>query len=168
MLRETQISTPPIDKTAFKVAHITPDKWLPPHRIGGSAAHEYSLMINNCLRDKKLPVYGDGLQIRDWLYVGDHCAAIDAVIRDGAPGEVYNIGGNNEKANIEIVRLILSALGKSDDLIQYVQDRPGHDRRYAIDNTKISTKLGWQPSYTFEDGMRKTIGWYLDNKYWVG
>ena len=125
------------------------------------------LMINNCQNDKKLPVYGDGLQIRDWLHVEDHCAAIDTVITKGVSGEVYNIGGNNEKANIEIVKLLISALHKDESLIQYVQDRPGHDRRYAIDNTKITTQLGWSPAHTFESGMSATIKWYLDNQGWI-
>ncbi len=125
------------------------------------------LMIHNAEQDKPLPVYGDGLQIRDWLHVSDHCAAIAAVLRRGEVGQVYNIGGNNEKANIEIVRMILKALGKSEDLITYVKDRPGHDRRYAIDNTKITTQLGWSPAYTFEQGIRETIQWYLDNREWV-
>lgn len=125
------------------------------------------LMINNCLNDKDLPVYGDGMQVRDWLHVSDHCAAIDTVLHKGVVGEVYNIGGNNEKANIEIVRLIIGTLGKSEALIKYVKDRPGHDRRYAIDNTKITTQLGWQPAYTFEQGMRETIQWYLDNGEWI-
>ena len=125
------------------------------------------LMIHNILNDKKLPVYGDGLQIRDWLHVADHCAAITTVLEKGVIGEVYNIGGNNEKANIEIVKLLLSELGKGEELITYVQDRPGHDRRYAIDNTKITTQLGWKPSYTFEQGIRETIKWYLDNQCWV-
>ncbi|MDO4567599.1 MAG: dTDP-glucose 4,6-dehydratase [Clostridia bacterium] len=125
------------------------------------------LMINNCLNDKPLPVYGDGMQIRDWLHVADHCAAIDAVLTRGEAGEVYNIGGNNEMANIDIVKLILRALGKSEDLIVYVQDRPGHDRRYAIDNTKITSLLGWSPAYTFEGGMKETIAWYLDNRAWM-
>lgn len=125
------------------------------------------LMINNCLNGKKLPVYGDGLQIRDWLYVEDHCSAIDTVLRKGIDGEVYNIGGNNEKANIEIVRLLLEALGKDNSMIEYVQDRPGHDRRYAIDNTKITTQLGWAPAYTFEMGIPQTIQWYLDNHEWM-
>lgn len=125
------------------------------------------LMIHNALHDKPLPVYGDGMQIRDWLHVKDHCAAIHTVLKEGVLGQVYNIGGNNEKANLEIVRLILRELGKPESLITYVQDRPGHDRRYAIDNTKISTELGWKPSYTFEDGIRETIQWYLSNQDWV-
>lgn len=125
------------------------------------------LMINNCLNDKHLPVYGDGMQIRDWLHVDDHCTAIDTVLHKGRDGEVYNIGGNNEKANIEIVRLIIETLEKTESLIKYVKDRPGHDRRYAIDNTKISTHLDWEPAYTFENGMRETIEWYLDNTSWI-
>ena len=124
-------------------------------------------MINNCLNDKHLPVYGDGMQIRDWLHVDDHCSAIDAVLHRGGNGEIYNIGGNNEKANIEIVKLIIETLDKTESLIKYVQDRPGHDRRYAIDNTKITTHLGWEPAYTFEQGMRETIEWYLDNMNWI-
>ena len=125
------------------------------------------LMINNCLKEKDLPVYGDGMQVRDWLHVSDHCSAIDTVLHKGRDGEVYNIGGNNEKANISIVKLIISTLGKSDDLIKYVKDRPGHDRRYAIDNTKITTELGWEPTYTFEQGMKETIQWYLENTEWI-
>lgn len=125
------------------------------------------LMINNCLKEKELPVYGDGMQVRDWLHVSDHCSAIDTVLHKGEDGEVYNIGGNNEKANIEIVKLIIETLGKSDNLIKYVKDRPGHDRRYAIDNTKITTELGWKPVYTFEQGMKETIQWYLDNTDWI-
>ena len=124
-------------------------------------------MINNCENNKKLPVYGDGMQVRDWLHVKDHCIAIDTVLHKGDIGEVYNIGGNNEKANIEIVKLIIKTLGKSEDLIEYVQDRPGHDRRYAIDNTKITSKLGWSPSYTFEQGIDETIQWYMNNKQWM-
>ncbi len=125
------------------------------------------LMINNCLNDKDLPVYGDGMQVRDWLHVSDHCSAIDMVLQKGLDGEVYNIGGNNEKANIEIVKLIIRALDKSEGLIKYVKDRPGHDRRYAIDNTKITTQLGWEPFYTFEGGMEETIKWYLANRDWM-
>lgn len=124
-------------------------------------------MIHSARNDKPLPVYGDGMQIRDWLYVRDHCAAIAAVLEKGRAGEIYNVGGNNEKANIEIVRLILKELGKSEELITYVQDRPGHDRRYAIDNTKITTELGWKPSYTFEEGIQDTIQWYLRNSDWM-
>ena len=124
-------------------------------------------MIHNIQQDKPLPVYGDGMQIRDWLHVKDHCSAIATVLEKGQIGEVYNIGGNNEKANIEIVRLILKTLGKPENLITYVQDRPGHDRRYAIDNTKITTQLGWTPAYTFEEGIRETIQWYLEHSDWV-
>jgi dTDP-glucose 4,6-dehydratase len=125
------------------------------------------LMINNCLNNKQLPVYGDGMQIRDWLHVKDHCSAIDTVLHKGLDGEIYNIGGNNEKANIEIVKIILKTLNKSEELIRYVKDRPGHDRRYAVDNTKITTQLGWKPSYTFEEGIKETINWYLSNQKWI-
>jgi dTDP-glucose 4,6-dehydratase len=125
------------------------------------------LMIGNTCDGKPLPVYGDGMQVRDWLHVADHCSAIDTVLKKGRLGEVYNIGGNNEKANIEIVHLILKKLGKSEDLIRYVEDRLGHDRRYAIDNTKITTELGWSPSYTFEQGIAETIEWYLANQKWM-
>ncbi len=125
------------------------------------------LMIHNAQQDKPLPVYGDGMQIRDWLHVRDHCAAICTVLEKGHAGEIYNIGGNNEKANLEIIRLILSELGKPESLIQYVQDRPGHDRRYAIDNAKIVAELGWTPVYTFEQGIRETIRWYLQHSDWV-
>ena len=125
------------------------------------------LMLHNARGNKALPVYGDGMQIRDWLHVSDHCSAIETVLEKGVRGEVYNIGGNNERANIEIVRLILDELNKPESLITYVQDRPGHDRRYAIDNTKITTQLGWEPKYTFRDGMHETIEWYLRNSAWV-
>ncbi len=125
------------------------------------------LMINNALNDKKLPVYGDGKNIRDWLHVHDHCTAIDLVLHKGKLGEVYNIGGNNEKENIEIVKLILKYLNKPEDLIEYVEDRLGHDRRYAIDSTKIQKDLGWKPKYTFEIGIKETIEWYLANKEWL-
>lgn len=125
------------------------------------------LMIHNAQNDKALPVYGDGMQVRDWLHVKDHCAAIWTVLQKGRVGEVYNVGGNNEKANIEIVKLILRKLGKPESLIEYVQDRPGHDRRYAIDNTKITTELGWQPEYMFEQGIAETIEWYLENLKWA-
>ena len=125
------------------------------------------LMIHNALADQPLPVYGDGMQIRDWLHVRDHCAAIHTVLEKGKIGEVYNIGGNNERTNLEIVRVILRILDKPEDLIAYVQDRPGHDRRYAIDNTKIVTQLGWSPAYNFECGIYETVQWYLDNQPWV-
>lgn len=125
------------------------------------------LMIHHAMHDLRLPVYGDGMQIRDWLHVSDHCAAIATVLDKGRVGEVYNIGGNNEKANIEIVRLILQRLGKPESLITYVQDRPGHDRRYAIDSTKIATELGWTPKYSFEQGIQETISWYVANSEWV-
>lgn len=125
------------------------------------------LMINNVIGDRSLPVYGDGKQVRDWLHVYDHCIAIDMVLHSGRTGEVYNIGGNNEKENIQIVKLILTSLGKGENLITYVKDRLGHDRRYAIDSSKIKKELGWKPAYTFEDGMKETIEWYLGNIAWM-
>ncbi len=125
------------------------------------------LMISNALEDKPLPVYGDGLNIRDWLHVYDHCTAIDLVLHKGKTGEVYNIGGNNEKTNIDIVKLILKELDKSESLIKFVKDRLGHDRRYAIDSAKIQTELNWKPKYTFENGIIETINWYLDNQKWI-
>ena len=125
------------------------------------------LMIHNCMQRKPLPVYGDGMQIRDWLHVSDHCSAIYTVLTQGVPGEVYNIGGNNERANVEIVHKILDAFGLDDSLIQHVKDRPGHDRRYAIDNTKITTTLGWSPAYTFDRGMDETIAWYREHTDWM-
>lgn len=125
------------------------------------------LMITNCLKGKELPVYGDGRQVRDWLHVYDHCAALDTVLHKGIDGEVYNVGGNNERTNIEIVKLIIKTLGKSESLIKYIKDRPGHDRRYAIDNTKITKELGWKPVYTFERGIQETINWYLNNTKWI-
>lgn len=124
------------------------------------------LMIINALHDKKLPVYGTGENVRDWLYVEDHCSAIDLIIRQGRVGEVYNIGGHNEKTNLEVVKTILKELGKGEDLITFVKDRPGHDRRYAIDPAKIHNELGWLPETKFVDGIKKTIKWYLDNKEW--
>ena len=123
--------------------------------------------ISLLLRGEKVPVYGDGQNVRDWLYVYDHCSAIDAVLHNGRVGEVYNIGGNNEKSNLEITRLILKALDKGEDLIRFVDDRPGHDRRYAIDNHKIQSQLGWKPSLTFEEGIKITIDWYLKNQNWI-
>jgi dTDP-glucose 4,6-dehydratase len=126
------------------------------------------LMINNALNDKELPVYGDGLYVRDWLYVYDHCTAIWKVLTEAPPGEIYNIGGCNEKANLEVVNLILERLGKPKSLIKHVTDRPGHDRRYAIDASKIMTELNWRPSVSFEEGINKTIDWYLQNQDWLG
>lgn len=124
------------------------------------------LMISNALEGKELPVYGDGLNVRDWLHVLDHCRGIDAVFHHGKPGEVYNIGGHNELSNINIVKLILKELGKPESLIKYVTDRPGHDRRYAIDAAKIHRELGWEPSIRFEDGIKTTIQWYLKHRNW--
>lgn len=124
------------------------------------------LMIANALADKPLPVYGDGLNVRDWLYVTDHCKAIDLIIRRGRVGEVYNVGGHNEKHNIEIVKMICRKLGKPESLITHVGDRKGHDMRYAIDPTKIHDELGWLPETRFEDGIQKTIQWYLKNRSW--
>ncbi len=124
------------------------------------------LMIAKALDGAKLPVYGDGKNVRDWLFVEDHCSAICEVLHYGVTGEVYNIGGNNEWYNIDIVKLILKLLGKGEDHITYVKDRPGHDRRYAIDSTKIMTQLGWKPKYKFDEGIEKTIKWYVDNESW--
>lgn len=124
------------------------------------------LMISNALENKALPVYGDGLNVRDWLHVKDHCRAIDIVLRHAQPREIYNIGGNNERTNIEIVKTILKVLGKPETLISYVKDRPGHDRRYAIDASKIKKDLGWEPEYTFERGISETIEWYCNNQKW--
>lgn len=125
------------------------------------------LMIANAQADKALPVYGEGLNVRDWLYVEDHCKAIDLIIRNGRVGEVYNIGGHNEKANIEVVKIILEKLDKPESLITYVTDRKGHDQRYAIDPTKIHNELGWLPDTCFDEGIAKTIQWYLDNDAWL-
>lgn len=124
------------------------------------------LMINNALENKKLPVYGDGMNVRDWIHVSDHCNAIFEVYNSGRFGEVYNIGADSEKPNINIIRFILNTLGKSEDLIEFVKDRAGHDRRYAIDSSKITKELNWQPKVSFEDGLRDTINWYLENKDW--
>lgn len=125
------------------------------------------LIISQALKDQPFPVYGDGKQVRDWLHVDDHCTAIDVVFHHGRLGEVYNIGGNNEKENIETIKFILNYLNKSENLIQFVFDRLGHDRRYAIDNSKISRELGWSPSYSFNEGLAKTIQWYIENNAWM-
>ena len=124
------------------------------------------LMIINALSDKPLPVYGKGINVRDWLYVEDHCRAIDLIVREGVPGEVYNIGGHNEMRNIDIVRMICREVGKPESLITFVTDRKGHDMRYAIDPGKIHASLGWLPETKFEDGLKKTVRWYLDNRSW--
>lgn len=124
------------------------------------------LMIANALEDKPLPVYGDGRNVRDWLYVEDHCAAVDVVLRRGEPGEVYNVGGNNEMENIAIIKTLLGLLDKPESLITYVTDRPGHDRRYAIDAAKLERELDWTPSHRFEDGIAATVAWYLDRRDW--
>lgn len=124
------------------------------------------LIISRALDDETIPVYGTGENVRDWLHVYDHCVAIDLIIRNGKDGEVYNVGGHNERSNIQIVKTVLKELGKSEDLITYVEDRKGHDLRYAIDPTKMETELGWKPKYTFDTGIKQTIKWYLDNKEW--
>lgn len=123
------------------------------------------LTITRILNDQKIPVYGDGKNIRDWLHVLDHCIAIDLVMHEGVIGEVYNIGGYNERTNLEVVKTIINTLGKSEDLVEFVQDRLGHDKRYAIDSSKLQ-KLGWRPQFTFETGIAKTIQWYIDNREW--
>jgi len=124
------------------------------------------LMIANALEDKPLPVYGDGLQVRDWLHVEDHCDAIWAVFERARPGAVYNIGGNSERTNLEVVRRLLAGLGKGEELIRFVADRPGHDRRYAMDASRLRTELGWSPSWRFEEGLQATIAWYLEHRSW--
>ena len=124
------------------------------------------LMITRALNDQSLPVYGKGENVRDWLYVEDHCAAIDLVMRKGREGEVYNVGGHNERTNLDVVKTVLRELGKPESLITFVTDRPGHDRRYAIDPSKIHTELGWLPRTKFDDGIHQTVQWYLDNRQW--
>ncbi len=126
------------------------------------------LMIQKALRNEPLPVYGNGSNVRDWLYVGDHCNAIDLIVRKGRDGEVYNIGGHNERTNLEVVKTILKALDKPESLISYVKDRPGHDLRYAMDPTKIENELGWKPEYNFDTGIVATIKWNLENQGWLG
>ena len=123
-------------------------------------------MISRALAKEPLPVYGKGNNVRDWLYVKDHCRAIDRIIRKGRSGEVYNVGGHNERTNLEVVKAILKALDRPESLIQFVTDRPGHDRRYAIDPAKIERELGWKPEYNFDTGLEKTVRWYLDNEEW--
>ena len=123
--------------------------------------------IRNAMRERPVPLYGDGLNVRDWLHVEDHCRAVTLVLEKGIPGEIYNIGGGNEHTNLEITRLILKELGKGEDLISYVTDRPGHDRRYAINSSHLKTSLGWRPEHTFESGIRRTIEWYTENTEWA-
>ena len=125
------------------------------------------LMIQKALRDEPLPVYGNGENVRDWLYVGDHCTAIDLVVRNGRDGEIYNIGGHNERTNLQVVKTILAQLGKPESLITYVKDRPGHDLRYAMDPAKIETELGWKPEHNFDTGIKETIKWNLENSEWI-
>ncbi len=125
------------------------------------------LMVHRCMTDQSLPVYGDGGQVRDWLHVEDHCEAIDLVRQNGRVGEVYNIGGHNEKTNLELVRMILQSFDRSDECIHFVKDRPGHDRRYAIDATKMKDELGWVPRYSFEQGLEETIEWYRTHPEWI-
>lgn len=125
------------------------------------------LIIANALQERDIPVYGDGLNIRDWLHVEDHCRAVDLVLHQGKAGEVYNVGGNNERTNIDLVRTVLRVLGKPESLIRYVADRLGHDRRYAIDSSKIRQELGWTPKHTFDTGIRQTVQWYLENNAWL-
>ena len=148
-----QLTTPVFHIFSLQEPYQFPEKLIP-------------LMIANALDNKPLPVYGEGLNVRDWLYVDDHCKAIDLILHKGKVGEVYNIGGHNEMRNIDIVRLICKKLGKSEELITYVQDRKGHDLRYAIDPAKIHSELGWLPETRFEEGISKTIDWYLDNRSW--
>jgi dTDP-glucose 4,6-dehydratase len=124
-------------------------------------------IIHHALKNKPIPLYGDGLNIRDWLYVEDHCRAIYTVMNHGKTGEVYNIGGNNEMKNIDVIRIILNYLGKGNELISYVPDRKGHDRRYAIDSTKVKQELGWEPKASFDEGIKQTIDWYINNEKWI-
>ncbi len=125
------------------------------------------LLVRNALKDKPIPVYGDGRQVRDWLYVEDHCRAIITTLEKGLPGEIYNIGGNNEVMNIDLVKMLLKELGKPESLIEFVKDRPGHDRRYAIDSSKIKAELGWEPKYLICDAMPETVQWYMENEEWI-
>ena len=164
-----QISTDEVYGTLGKTGYFTETTPLQPNSpySASKAGGDLITRASNALEDKKLPVYGDGKNIRDWLHVHDHCTAIDLVLHEGRLGEVYNIGGNNEKENIYIVKLILETLGKDESLIEFVTDRLGHDRRYAIDSSKIQDELGWTPDYTFEVGIKETIQWYLDNQDWT-
>lgn len=123
-------------------------------------------MISNAMEDRELPIYGDGLNVRDWIYVEDHCQAIDVIMHRGKSGEIYNVGGASERTNLEVVRTILEVLGKPESLIRFVKDRPGHDRRYAMDFSKLKKELGWQPTVSFEEGIKKTVTWYIEHQEW--
>jgi dTDP-glucose 4,6-dehydratase len=123
------------------------------------------LFISNAIDDEPLPIYGDGMQVRDWLYVDDHCAGIDTALHQGIPGEIYNLGGDNERHNIDVTRQLLANLGKPESLMRHVEDRPGHDRRYALDSRKLKA-LGWEPAHTFEEALKATVTWYVDNEWW--
>ena len=167
-----QISTDEVYGTLGETGYFTETTPLQPNSPYSASKASADLVVRAYyetfnLPVKKLPIYGDGKNIRDWLHVYDHCTAIDLVLHDGKLGEVYNIGGHNERQNIQIVKLILEALGKDESLIEFVDDRLGHDRRYAIDSTKIRENLGWEPKYTFETGIKETIQWYLDNQDWM-
>lgn len=168
-IRYHQVSTDevygdlPLDRPDLFFTETTPLQTSSPYSASKASA---DLLVQAYYRTYKLPVYGKGENVRDWLYVEDHCSAIDLIIRKGKIGEVYNIGGHNERTNLEVVKTIIKELGKSEDLIEFVTDRPGHDRRYAIDPTKIHNELGWLPATKFDDGIKKTIDWYLIHKSW--
>ena len=153
----------PLDRPDLFFTETTPLQTSSPYSASKASA---DLLVQAYYRTYKLPVYGKGENVRDWLYIEDHCSAIDLIIRKGKIGEVYNIGGHNERTNLEVVKTIIKELGKSEDLIEFVTDRPGHDRRYAIDPTKIHNELGWLPATKFDDGIKKTIDWYLIHKSW--
>ena len=166
----------PLDRPDLFFTENTPIHTSSPYSAVSRCSNNYGpyhfpeklipLMISRALADEELPVYGNGENVRDWLHVSDHCEAIDLIIHKGKVGEVYNIGGHNERTNLQVVQTILKALDKPESLIKYVKDRPGHDRRYAIDPTKIETELGWKPKYNFDTGIAQTIQWYLDNEDW--
>lgn len=168
-IRYHQVSTDevygdlPLDRPDLFFTETIPLQTSSPYSASKASA---DLLVQAYYRTYKLPVYGKGENVRDWLYVEDHCSAIDLIIRKGKIGEVYNIGGHNERTNLEVVKTIIKELGKSEDLIEFVTDRPGHDRRYAIDPTKIHNELGWLPATKFDDGIKKTIDWYLIHKSW--
>ena len=159
----------PLDRPDLFFTEETPLHTSSPYSSSKASADLFvmiPLMISRALADESLPVYGTGENVRDWLHVSDHCEAIDLIIHNGRVGEVYNVGGHNERTNLEVVKTILKALDKPESLIKFVTDRPGHDRRYAIDPTKLETELGWKPKYNFDTGIQQTIQWYLDNEDW--